>query len=408
MPDRKKAAAIIGAGAGIAGLLYLTTRAKAPPEVPPEAPPEVPPFAGFSLMITNPPEGTAYWGVEQGLFSLGEAAWWTEAPASVTLQIYFLDANYECPIGDPDCEGIEVSFRPQDGQHYLVDCATGEVMENPTPPAGPPPPPTEPSLISADIPPTKVGEGFMPKITLYLPDQKATSYRFTMGIKDWGDFRTVEFLPSDFIPYLEDPEQYRPLNNPEGVYEITGCLTYIGEWPEGYWTFDECLPICSVRRGGRPGSCGRSGTWLPPGDYSVTGRIRTNHVFKSGTEIYYTVPQAVYDLGVIGILTVEPGVWLELSNFRYPSYVAEGELVTLSVDVTNRGTEPAVAEVNFRTGYVTEGGGYTHSEVASVSPGETTTVSWTFQMPLDCPFTGFAVYVEIEGVGQLRGRVEVR
>ncbi|GAJ18834.1 unnamed protein product, partial [marine sediment metagenome] len=53
---------------------------------------------------------------------------------------------------------------------------------------------------------------------------------------------------------------------------------------------------------------GREGdAWLPPGVYPITGSMRTSHVFKSGGEIYYTVPQFSYDFGEIGVLIVEPG-----------------------------------------------------------------------------------------------------
>ncbi|GAI62920.1 unnamed protein product, partial [marine sediment metagenome] len=119
-------------------------------------------FAGFSLMIKNPPAGTVYWATEKGLFKLSEAAWWLETPAPWDIHIVFLNASYECPSGDPGCEGVECSFAPEDGHHYLIDCSTCQITENPTPPPGPPPVPTEPGIVSVNIPSAKACGGFMP------------------------------------------------------------------------------------------------------------------------------------------------------------------------------------------------------------------------------------------------------
>ena len=363
--------------------------------------PPPPPFEGFSLMITNPPAGTTYWAIEQGIFSLNEAAWWTVTPAPWHIHIVFLNSSYECPSGDPGCEGVECYFAPEDGHHYLLDVSTCQKTENPNPPSGPPPEPTDPSVVSVNIPPTQAGGGFTPRIQLYLPDPGGTSYMFTMSIQGKA-FRTVEFLPPAFIGHLQDSSQYQPLDNPDGLYEIAGCLVYVGEWPEGGYTFAECPAACGNH------SCGEEGdAWLPPGVYPVSASIRTSHVFMSEGEMYYTVPQFNYDLGEIGVLVVEQGAWLEISNFSYPSSVREGGSVTLAVDVTNSGSVAATPEVQFRTGYVEEGGGYSHSETATVNPGQTKRVSWTFSMPRDCPFNSFRVYVEIEGVGELRGKVNV-
>ncbi|GAI79148.1 unnamed protein product, partial [marine sediment metagenome] len=139
--------------------------------------PVVPPFTGFSLMIENPVAGAAYWFADFpysaytgkiSMRSIDEAGWITqEAPGMDYIRILFLTADYQCPISD--CEGLIFYLFFQGGHHYILNCATSRLRENPNPPEMPPPPVGEPAIVSVTIPSVKGGDTFSSQATVYLP-----------------------------------------------------------------------------------------------------------------------------------------------------------------------------------------------------------------------------------------------
>jgi len=270
-----------------------------------EHPVEPPPFEmTFSARIINPPDGTTYWAIEQGMFSV-EEVWWYMGPALSPFQLHvvFLNDNYQCPIGDPSCEGKDFDFAPEDGGHYILDCSTGEAPPDPEPPPEPPPPPpvADPELIALNLPSVPSGSEFYPEYTLFLPKiwkGGKPVYEITFSIIDLEYPRAS---PNNIVSLKALPgtnyyqERGISLINPDDIYQCHGrrILNYqwdsaIAEWRDsfGWW-------------GSRPKEP------MKPGIYTVNGKIMASRFLGGVSTSYeYGAPQVFYDLGVVGELTV--------------------------------------------------------------------------------------------------------
>ncbi len=214
--------------------------------------PVAPPFTGFSLLLANCPPGTAYWLADfpyrgyPGKISMrpiGEAGWITaDAPGTDTIRIILLDASYQCI--DPLCERYYALFF-ENGRHYLLDCATGELGTNPNPPPFPPEETPEPALISINIPAVASGADFQVDATLFLPILRGDN-------QGWGFFlnlnriRLYEALGARFLsPALKAVsggvgQMFMSLDRPDAMYfvQMKSSARY---WPTR-WTVENLPP----------------------------------------------------------------------------------------------------------------------------------------------------------------------
>jgi len=261
--------------------------------------PRPPPLlTGFSLMVENPVSGAAYWLADFpysaytgkiGMLPVGDAGWITqEAPGLDSIRILFLDASYQCPAGDPQCEGLVFHLLFEDGHHYILDCSTGELRENPSPPSMPEVPIGEPSLIDIALPAVSPGGEIWPEATIYLPIVlgENQAYAFSAVIEVAGGtperpiVKKVPILSAAYVaPALREMDisqfgvtAYLPLDSPDAVYHVRGL-----EFP------------------------------APPGSYPVKAKIRSSYaVWVPGPAggIGMTQPQRDFELGVVGVLEV--------------------------------------------------------------------------------------------------------
>lgn len=274
-------------------------------------PPSPPLLTGFSLMIENPVSGAAYWLADfpysayEGKIALreiDEAGWITqEAPGMDSIRILFLDANYQCPAGDPYCEGLIFYLLFEDGHHYILDCSTGELRENPSPPSMPEVPIGEPSLIDIALPAVPSGGEFWPEATIYLPKVLGENqyYAFSavieviegIDIKGREGVKTVPILSAVYVaPSIREMEisqfgvtAYLPLDSPDAVYHVRGL-----EFPASTPSRPATVP-------------------LPPGSYPVRATIRSSYALwvpGPAGGIGITQPQRDFDLGIVGMLEV--------------------------------------------------------------------------------------------------------
>ena len=289
-----------------------------PVAVPPPAEEEPPAFTGFSLMIENPMSGAAYWFADFPFSSyaediasipVDEAGWITEpAPGRDTVRISFVDSSFQCPAGDPGCDGLLFDVLLENGHHYILDASTGELKENPIPPE-PPEVSDEPHLVGANIPRVASDGDFYPAFDIYLPPTPSTRYSVFLtippdalpesGASQWGTIaRYIEPSLQDAADYnygVPDSGYTLPLDSQDNIYHTSGS------W--GLATIEEFEPVIASWEPLWAGyDVGRlfTRTPLPPGNYPLVITIIAER-WLSG-RIYTTV--GTYDLGVVGRLVV--------------------------------------------------------------------------------------------------------
>ncbi len=267
---------------------------------------EIPPaFTGFSLMIENPVAGAAYWLADfpysaytgkTDLLPVDRAGWITqEAPGMDYIRIQFVDSNYQCPEGDPNCEGLIFYCFFEDGHHYILDCATGELRENPSPPIPPEEPlPDEPQILDVDIPAVQSGAGFDIAATAFLPKPLGAHQSWFVSFRTGGSgnddpastLGMTQFLAPEVHSQITDPalaEQFIPLDAANHEYSfITEALAvYLASQ-------NNLVP-------------------LPPGSYPVKVIAQYSHASwypGEGQGLGFTLPQKTFDLGEVGVLEV--------------------------------------------------------------------------------------------------------
>jgi len=244
-------------------------------------------FTGFSLMVKNPPGGTTYWVVSAGMFQLSEAWWYRDkTPAPYWLRIVFLNSNYQCPTGDPDCEGIDVWFAPEDGHHYLIDATALAVMENPSPPSEPPPTPTdEPRFISFSAPSqVSPGENISVTSTWFLP----------------VPWKTVDTPVYTLVLYLPKESTTKAMDSTQIIHRATVLPHYCPYNPyvEGYLNGSKNYTFTTT-------------TWNLHKLYTILGTYPiyavcgvSNLIRCSSEDWEYTVPGQAYNFGIVGQMKV--------------------------------------------------------------------------------------------------------
>ena len=182
----------------------------------------------FSIMIFNPPAGTRYWVTKDGIFGL-DKAWWYQGPfvSSYDIAITFLDENYNCPSGDPGCDGVECTIHPENGKSYSLNVATCELTEGPPPPP-PPPPGDTPYLVEINLPESvQAGVEFPLRTVWFLPDPwENRTPKYIMWVYDYDGEDYTYLAMLDAYPLACQPlpdGSSKPtvwLDRPDATYEI--------------------------------------------------------------------------------------------------------------------------------------------------------------------------------------------
>lgn len=332
---------------------------------------------GFTLKIINPPQGTVYWATEGGMFQLDQAWYYSgEVFEPQYLQINFLDTNYECPTGDPGCDGANCWFAPENGKHYLLDCADCTITEGDEPENGHPTP-DEPDLLSLSPIVTKPAAEYWPDTKWYLPKPWQTG-QFSVNPHYWL-WLYIENI-QNIVFSLEVPQAIAPLNNPDGEYTYHGTQENY-DTPEGTQSrFGPSKAIWGVGA-------------MSPGEYPISGKIGAMQLLD-GDQL--GPPQVWYDLGIVGKLVVEESYWFQLQNLVCPASAPAGSTVQVSIDVRNTGIEAGTCDV-ICVSRRSDGGQLVQQQTVTVAPGVSLTV--TFLVPTAGGYVITPVGISIPGFG---------
>jgi len=237
----------------------------------------------FSLRIVNPPEGTHFWFADKsGPYTLDQAHY-APAPFHGWIQFTFITKLYDCPVGDPHCEGKDCYLTAEAGKGYILDILTCNKDDDPDPPPPPPPPEGyEPEFREADWPATvNANQAFNIQSTWFLPDPwkladppKYMGYIYIDLRHKVGGHWYDRYTLSELDAY---PLECKPLDEGDSIPEI---------WlnrESGIYTLSDSIDIPI------------------PGTYTLHARVRGS---KMVGNCMTTVPQQWYEFPNIGTIKV--------------------------------------------------------------------------------------------------------
>lgn len=256
------------------------------------------PFPGFSLRVTG--TWAPLWFAQIGNYQLTNetSPWIPEGLGQTTVRIVCLDSDYSCPASDPICEGKEWDVLLEDGHNYILNASTGELSEDPNPPAKPVPS-VQPHVLETNLPPGPVSETVLAGMKVYLPKRymgldMQFQPQLVLGYQEVVIAGILTgYIPTEMVNTFNGPslpmKPYLPLDSPDNIYDLPGL------WNPGTLSFGPAK--LSYFRFGRT-------RLVPPGKYSVEAVIKYYHCFISGGEGFTTSPQGELKFGTVGLIEV--------------------------------------------------------------------------------------------------------